>query len=120
MTEREFTIEVWREAARDLGFTFIAPFTLPDGDDTLAYVGLVAEFGSHRGTLIVEGGPSDEQSRLLRVASDLGYGFSCMSMSYDPYDRDVTIEVLNDWSWCGPPDKVPIWYTEPSDEEDGT
>ncbi|MEO6036370.1 MAG: hypothetical protein ABIQ35_14040 [Verrucomicrobiota bacterium] len=105
MTDRYTTIEVWREAARDLGFTFISPFTLPDGDDTLAYVGLVAEFGSHRGTLIIEDSSGNEQSRLMRIASDLGYGFSCMSMSHEPYDRDVKIELLNEWRWCGPHEK---------------
>lgn len=117
MTAKEFTIEVWREAARDLGFTFIAPFTLSDGDDELVNAGLVAEFGSERGTLIIEGENSPERDRLMRVALERGYGYSCLSMGYWPYNREGMIEVLNDWSWCGSSDKVPSWYTEPSSEE---
>lgn len=117
MTEREFTIEVWREAARDLEISFTAPFTLRDGKDTLSYVGLVSEFGSDLGTLIIESENDPERDRLMRMALEHGYGYSCMSMSREPYDREVMIDVLNDWSWCGPADKAPAWYTEPSDED---
>ncbi|MEO6183351.1 MAG: hypothetical protein ABIP71_09680 [Verrucomicrobiota bacterium] len=118
MTAKEFTIEVWREASQDLGFAFTAPFTLTDGNDTLDYMGLVASFGSDLGTLIIEGESSPERDRLMRVALECGYGYSCMSMSYQPYNREVTIDVLNDWSWCGSPEKVPFWYTQPSEEDE--
>jgi hypothetical protein len=118
MTAREHTTQKWREASQDLGFDFLAPFTLPDGEDTLAYVGLVAEFGSTRGTLIIDDSEKESMSRLMRIASERGYGCSCMSMSYGAYDRKVFIELLNEWGWCGSPDRTPSWYTEWSEQNE--
>ena len=118
MTAREHTTQKWREAFQDLGFDFIAPFTLLEGEDTLAYVGLVAEFGSTRGTLIIDDSEKESMSRLMRVASERGYGWSCMSMSYGAYDREVFIELLNEWGWCGSLDRTPSWYTEWSEQNE--
>jgi|GEM_PF-1257136 hypothetical protein len=119
MTAREYAIQKWREASQDLCFQFISPFTLPDSDYTLAYVGLLPEFGSSRGTLIIDYDDS-QYKKFIRVASERGYGYSYMSMSYEPYNREVIIDVLNDWGWCGSPDSKPSWYTGPSEEnEDG-
>lgn len=99
---------VWRQAAQDLGFEFIAPFTLPDGGQTLAYLGLVPQFGSPKGMLVIVGLHAD---RHTRIAQQHGYGYSCFPEHSEPYDREGFIDVLNDWGWSGSPDTAPSWYT---------
>ncbi len=99
---------VWRQAAQDLGFEFIAPFTLPDGGRTLSYLGLVPQFGSPKGMLVIVGLHYDDH---VRVAQQYRYGYSCFSEHSEPYDREGFIDVLNDWGWSGSPDTAPSWYT---------
>ena len=108
MTAREHSTKRWLEAANDLGFKFIPDFTLQDGADNLTYLGLVPEFGGDRGMLIIT---ERESSRHIRAAEQHGYGYSCMSEHFEPYDRDTYVELLNDWGWSGPPDCRPAWYT---------
>jgi hypothetical protein len=118
MTEHELQTAIWREASRDLGFTFVSPFTLQDGDSTLTYLGLVPDFGAP--TLIIfQPGPVDlgEQKRLRRAATAHGYGYSCVSVG-PTYNRAGMIKLLNDWGWSGSPESVPSWYTGPPDDED--
>ena len=55
---------VWRQAAQDLGFEFIAPFTLSDGDQTLSYLGLVPQFGSPKGMLVIVDLQYDDHVRI--------------------------------------------------------
>ena len=119
MSARDHQTQVWREASQDLGFEFVAPFTLPDGDDTLTYLGLLPEFGSTLGTLVIFDEPVDlaRQSRLCRVASTHGYGYSCIELDAK-YDRAGMIEVLDDWGWCGASERTPSWYSGCSDDED--
>ena len=122
MTPLELTTALWREAARDLEFTFVTPFTLPDDHDTLSYLGLVAEFGSELGTLIIsdeEPFDVERQSRFCRVATEHGYGYSCMSLisEPEPYDREGFIQLLTEWSWAGAPERTPSWYAAPSNDE---
>lgn len=99
---------VWRQAAEDLGFEFIAPFTLPDGHETLTYLGLVPQFGSPKGMLVILGLHYD---RHIRAAEQHGYGYSCFSEHSERYDRVSFIDVLNDWGWSGSPDAAPSWYS---------
>jgi len=103
------SIETWREAADDLGFRFVAPFTLDHGGDTVAYLGWLPQFGSDYGMLIITCESLEEQDRLMRIARERGFGYSCMSASSEGYDRAVTIEVLNDWGWASS-EPAPSWY----------
>ena len=107
----EYTAERWREAAADLGFKFISPFTLEDRGETLFYLGWLPQFGSKRGMLIVTTEDSTLRNRQLYAADARGYAVSGMFAGMDPYDRDGTIEVLTDWTWASsePP---PSWYTD--------
>ncbi len=99
---------VWRQAAQDLGFEFIAPFTLSDGDRTLGYLGLVPQFGSPKGMVVIVGLHYDDH---VRIAEQHGYGYSCLSESSEPYDRESFIDVLNDWGWSDSEGTAPSWYT---------
>ncbi len=112
MNAKEFTILQWREAAKDLGFEFIAPYQLMDGPQPLLYVGLVAGFGSDRGTLIIDDAEKDRLNKLMLAASDQGFGYSCMTMGFAPYDRDIMMEVLREWEWCGAAKHAPKWISD--------
>ena len=119
MSARDHQTQVWREASQDLNFEFVAPFTLPDGDDTLTYIGLLPGFGCARGTLVIFDEPVDltQQGRLWRAAQAHGYGFSCIELD-DEYDRAAMIEVLNDWGWFGVSERTPSWYSGFQDDDD--
>src|SRR5689334_10757702 len=108
------TIEHWREAADDLGFRFIASFTLEDAGETLTYLGWLPQFGSEYGMLIITSESLEEQQRLMDAAKARGFGYSCMSASDEPYDREVIIDVLNDWGWASS-EPAPEWYTPSPD-----
>jgi hypothetical protein len=82
------TIDHWREAAADLGFRFVAPFTLEHAGETLRYPGWLPQFSSPYGMLIITVESLDEQQRLMDAARARGFHYSCMSPSDDSYDRD--------------------------------
>jgi hypothetical protein len=80
----------WLEAAHDLGFKVTAPFTpISDSGVSFFYDALVHDFGSPKGRR------GESRGRCRH-----GYGYSCMSGG-GPYDRESTIEVLQDWGWEG-------------------
>ena len=108
MTAREHTIKMWQEAAQDLGFRFVPDFALQDETVPLIYLGLVPEFGGRRGMLIIT---EQDYARHVRTAKQQGYGYSCMSEHFEPYDRQSFVDILNDWGWAGLPDQQPSWYT---------
>jgi len=103
------TVEQWRVAADDLAFTLVAPFTLDDADETFEYLAWLPQFGSDHGMLIITA-LGEAQSRLIRAAASRGYGYSCLDATNEPYDRDVMIDLLTDWSWSSP-EPAPQWYT---------
>jgi hypothetical protein len=108
------TVAKWREAAEDLGFTLIAPFTLEERSETLTYLACLPQFGSARGMLVITDSSLETQSRLSRAAAAHGFGYSCMSASAEPYDRDVMIAVLTDWGWTSS-DPAPAWCSDSHD-----
>jgi hypothetical protein len=108
------TIERWRKASRDLGFRFEAPFTLRDSSTSLTYLGWLPQFSGPSGMLIITADSLDEQQRLMDAARARGFHYSCMSPSDDPYDREVIIDVLNDWGWASS-EPAPAWYTPSPD-----
>ena len=116
MTAKEFTVERWQEASKDLGFKFISPFGLKNGNEMLSYVGWLPDFGSRHGMLIIDDADCDNRHKLMNAAVKNNFGYSCMTMNYGAYDRTATIEVLNDWGWTGLRDEAPAWYY-PSNEE---
>jgi hypothetical protein len=116
MTPEEYTVAQWREAAQDLGFRFVAPFTLEDQGQTLSYLGWLPQFGSDHGMLIVTTDDLDAQNRLLFVADARGFGVSAMSTESNPYDRNGVIEVLNDWGWTSS-EPAPAWYKAPFESD---
>ena len=108
------TSEKWREAAHDLGFRFVTPFTLDDAGETLTYLGWLPQFSGPYGMLIITADSLDEQQRFMDAAVARGFHCSCMTANDAPYDREVIIDVLNDWGWASS-EPAPSWYTPSPD-----
>ena len=86
----------WLEAGVDLGLRVVSPFVLTtELGESISYDAVVCDFGSERGMLLME--KWDEAK--ARIATENGYGYSCMSAGQ--YQRSGTIEVLRDWGWSG-------------------
>ncbi len=114
MTELEERVcSAWRQACADLGVQFSAPFVATATDGlSHAYLGLVHNFGGTRGTLICM---TDGECPKLPMDSTTGYYLSLLGESYAVYERQLFVDTLNDWGWCGPADQRPPWFTgEPS------
>jgi hypothetical protein len=109
MTKQEAkVVAAWREAAAGLGFRFTSPYlaTAQDGQQFEA-LGLVHEFGGRIGTLI-----SAEPSADLYPDVGDRYGVSYLSYrGHARYERELWIELLNDWGFWGPPSHAPAWYS---------
>lgn len=98
----------WTEASEDLEISFIAPyrFTAPNGDIFEA-TGLLPEFGTGKGVLIIDQKTDDEA---LAIAEQSGeYFISALSPRYYyKYNRELFIETLAEWGWIGE-GEAPSW-----------
>ena len=91
----------WLAIAQDLGISVEAPFTvvLPSGA-SITVDARLHDFGGPSGMLVVS-----EYSRIREHVGALvsqGFGYSTLS-SPEPgesYDREGTIEMLQDWGWA--------------------
>ena len=110
MSTPDRIIEAWKDAAVDLGITFITPFALDDDGRRISYLGLLPEFGSENGMLIFV---SDASAVELwaSTAKKKGFGYSYLSDSYGAYDRRLFSETLDDWGWSPKDRPPPIWYS---------
>ena len=98
----------WTEASEGLGIKFIAPyrFTGTNGEIFEA-AGLLPEFGSGKGVLIIDQKTDDEA---IAVAEQSGeYFMSALSPRYYyNYNRELFIETLTEWGWIGE-GEAPKW-----------
>jgi hypothetical protein len=102
--------EAWTVAADDLGIEVEIGGTLRDESQRpRRYTVRVAHFGRPNGTICVDE-VNDDRRTLHQLARDGGYGFSVLHEPYATYDRDLFIDTLNDWQWCGE-GQPPSWYT---------
>ena len=109
MSELESQIvSAWREAARDLGIRFTAPFALQRSGRLVEQLGFVHQFGRRLGTVIAA---MRQPSSLGTVAADDDYFFSQLSGSYARYDRQLFVDTLDDWQFFGPASERPAWYS---------
>lgn len=100
----------WRAAATDLDLIVIAPFILRHGGDSHEFPALIRHFGSPSGAVVLQLGAQDEEY-LSSIARKAGYFTSALGKSYESYDRQLAIDTLNDWRWCGPLGEGPEWYS---------
>ena len=107
-TDRQILTENWRAACAALSVKFVGPFKLfLTNGDHYEFAGLVAEFGSARGTLV------DTQYDRAAFAAAKVAGFACSTMGADTspaVDTASYAECLSDWGWCGQ-GRAPEWYT---------
>ncbi|HVU15605.1 MAG TPA: hypothetical protein VHD32_01675 [Candidatus Didemnitutus sp.] len=93
--------DAWRTAAREIGFEFTGPYSLSEGSERVQYHGLVAGFGSPKGTVFFASSTFDEDfGPARRLAASHGYFFSVISaVGYGSFERAPFIETLKDWGW---------------------
>ncbi|ELU4011398.1 hypothetical protein QPB16_004331 [Vibrio vulnificus] len=98
----------WLDASKDLGIEFISPFKFVGTDGKEHKVtGLLPQFGSPYGTLIVS--RKDDDESVFEAEKLVGYYYSGLNPTYyDKYDRSRFIETLNDWGWVSQNSK-PDW-----------
>jgi hypothetical protein len=101
-------VAAWREAARDLGIQFTAPFSVERDARRFDTLGLVHHFGRRIGTII---SVIDEPSSLTRFPAADDYYSSQLSASYTRYDRQFFIDTLDDWQFFGEDSERPSWYS---------
>ena len=103
--------QAWLEAARDLNIKVIHPFTFitPSGLNVETIGVYLPDFGSKNGTLLTCRFDSDE---VMDLAEETFYFLSGLNpYSYEPYDRELYIDTLNDWGWFGLKNDVPEWFS---------
>ena len=101
-------MEVWREAAADLGIEVVVPYLFQSNGFEYQFVALITGFGSRRGTLVCL---SEEFGKILKMATQSGfYCYGIDAESGDRYDREKFIQILNELGWYGDLFTVPTWY----------
>jgi hypothetical protein len=107
MNNSSTTLRNWEQASRELEFEFVSPFELRLPNGFISCFGAVTQFGGKRGLIIM----LNYDEGLAIAAQEIGYGYSCLSDSDEPYDVDSFIEVLNDWGWTCETKAPPKWYS---------
>src|SRR5262245_12153109 len=95
--------QAWIDAGHDLGIRVQHPYRFTSrGGVTATTQGVyLPDFGSPSGALILCRFDADA---VTDAAADTDYFESALSPHhYEPYDRQVFIEALNDWGWFGSP-----------------
>ena len=98
----------WQEAASNLGVRIsIEDAWLTDAVGTHhGLVAIVHDFGGENGMAIL---PTYEPT-LAELARQNGYGSTVLAAGYETFDRDLFVDTLNEWQWCGASEPPP-WYT---------
>ena len=108
VTNQEVAIcEAWRKASRDLGVRFTSPFDAATSTGGFSFLGLIHGFGRKEGTLVCLRG---REPGSLSGFDPERFFVSVLTESYEHYDRQLFIETLNDWQWCGE-GQPPSWYS---------
>lgn len=104
-------VEAWRQAADDLGIRFSSPFSLVTRDGhRMDCIGFVHQFGRRVGTIV---SVLDQPSSLVDLVSgwqDEDCFISVLTASYGSYERQLFIDMLDDWQFYGAKLERPAWY----------
>ncbi|HFQ4994762.1 TPA: hypothetical protein ACGUUK_004551 [Vibrio vulnificus] len=100
--------QAWLDTSKDLSIEFVSPFKFMGSDGKEHEVtGLLPQFGSKYGTLIVS--RKDDDESVFESTKLVGYYNSGLNpIYYDKYDRSRFIETLKDWGWVSEKSK-PDW-----------
>jgi hypothetical protein len=104
-------LNAWINASKDLGIEFIQPyfFTGIDGEN-YKVTGLLPEFGSGKGTIIISRKDGERADLMAELTND--YFMSALNPTYyDKYNRELFVDTLSDWGWIGKGDP-PEWIHE--------
>jgi hypothetical protein len=112
MTEIESkVVEAWRQAARDLGIQFTAPFTATRNGNRIECIGFVHHFGRRIGTIISVLKQPSSLAGFVGKWQNEDYYVSVLAPGYANYDRQLFIDTLDDWQFFGQDSERPPWYT---------
>jgi hypothetical protein len=103
--------DAWRVAAKELGFEFEAPFELHGQKGHASFHGFVRHVGGPKGAVFFACETFKEDHREARRLAE-AEGVFCSLISarvYQAYDREVFLEVLQDWGWFGSESERPSW-----------
>jgi hypothetical protein len=104
-------IQSFIEASSKLGFAFSPKCELKlNSGKLIQAMGLVHEFGSVIGTLIL----NDSHNLTLTEQDELrakGYFMAQLYASYAQYEEELFKNTLNDWQYFGLPTSQPHWYS---------
>lgn len=103
-------------AAKDLGLEIEAPFSLEIEEGIVINIDiLLKNFGNREGMLVVN--KFEKLSPYANKLVELGYGISTIGEpdSPDEFHRNVFIEMLSEWGWCGPENEKPDWVIDRDD-----
>ncbi len=110
----DLLLQMWNEAAADLGLEIQAPFelALQTGIRIEGRL-LLKDYGAENGMIVVT-----DYSRVAESVDEIiaaGYGFSALSEPdrSDSYNRAGFIEMLQDWGWSGQEAARPAWLHNP-------
>lgn len=107
--------EAWRRAASELGFEFVSPHAIEDGERRTEYHGFIRNFGGPIGTVFIAGESFDVGiGDCALIAKQQGYFFSRLNAEvYGTFDREVFVETLTDWGYFGESGVAPEWLSPP-------
>jgi hypothetical protein len=108
LTELEqLLVAEWQKVALAFQLEIVAPFTLDLRTGPVTIPVLLKNFGGSRGMLLI---PEFEKwEPYLNEMVTLGFGISTLTPDDSEPDRDVVVELLNDWGWSGSPQNKPSW-----------
>ena len=108
--EQSRLIQMWKEAADDLGLEITVPFDLTLGSGVKLHIPLLLRhFGGEEGMLVLS-----DYNTVKSISDELvqaGYGFSVLDepRSEEKYVRQDYIDILIDWGWFGDQTEKPDW-----------
>ncbi|MGE0044872.1 MAG: hypothetical protein AB7J28_08960 [Hyphomonadaceae bacterium] len=101
-------VQAWRDAASDLGIRVTAPYELETEDGVLMCEAFAPDFGSTAGAIAVSRATADNAAG--RLTGPAVPWRSILYEIYRRYDRELFIEMLEDWGWFGARAETPAWY----------
>lgn len=103
--------KAWLDAAKDLNIRVIHPVTFitHEGVEVESVGVLLPDFGSSNGILLTCRFDSDEVMDLAYKTDFYQSGLN--PHSYEPYNRELYVDTLEDWGWFGKPNEAPEWFS---------
>lgn len=107
--EDDLLIRSWLECREELGVDLEAPSEYPPGSGQRCVTRL-RWFGSPNGMVVVRLQDPAHVEAYRQARQDGLYCSAINPAAYQPFNRDLFVETLDDWGWYGLPEDQPEWY----------